>query len=236
MQSQAKPQLYELISTHGLALSPWCWHVRMALAHKGIEAEIIQGRFTEKAPLEIRGGKTYPLLEDTDGQVLTDSNDIIFHLEATRPAPTLFPGMDSGKALYRFLHRYAQTMLFPTLAQMIIADIPDLLNGADRDYFITSREARFGKSLADVSAGREDLRPMLKLKLDPFRKAMTEGGFVNGMAPAMADYLLFGILQWARVCSSFQVLEEGDPIADWMESMLDLFNGLGRTVSARQAS
>ncbi|XDZ66249.1 glutathione S-transferase N-terminal domain-containing protein [Alphaproteobacteria bacterium LSUCC0684] len=235
MTEQAKPRLYELISTHGLALSPWCWHVRMALAHKGIEAEIIQGRFTEKAPLEALGGKSYPLYQEMDGQVFADSNEIVMHLEDIRADPTLFPGGDSGIAHYRFLHRYAQTMLFPTLAKMIIKDIPDLLDGEDKKYFITSREARFGKPLAEVSAGREEMRSTLELQLDPFRKAMAGGGFVNGSAPAMSDYLLFGILQWARVSSAFQLLDESDSITPWMETMLDLFEGLGRSVPARKS-
>ena len=64
------------------------------------------------------------------------------HLEATRPEPTLFPG--NSVAAYRFMHRYVQTIMFPTMAKIIIVDIPDNLSGADKDYFIESREARFG--------------------------------------------------------------------------------------------
>ncbi|NDA08140.1 MAG: glutathione S-transferase family protein [Alphaproteobacteria bacterium] len=217
MTEQAKPQLFELISTNGLALSPWCWHVRMAMAHKGINAEIIQGGFTQKAQLEALGGKSYPLLKASDD-------------------PALFPGGESGQTHYRFLHRYVQTIVLPTLAKMIMMDIPDLLEGEDRAYFVSSREARFGKPLAEVCAGREEMRPTLQLQLDPFRKAMESGGFVNGSAPAMSDYLLFGILQWARVSSAFQLLEDNDVITSWMETMLDLFDGLGRGVPSRSAS
>lgn len=236
MTEQAKPQLFELISTNGLALSPWCWHVRMAMAHKGINAEIIQGGFTQKAQLEALGGKSYPLLKASDGQVFTDSNDIVFYLEELKPDPALFPGGESGQTHYRFLHRYVQTIVLPTLAKMIMMDIPDLLEGEDRAYFVSSREARFGKPLAEVCAGREEMRPTLQLQLDPFRKAMESGGFVNGSAPAMSDYLLFGILQWARVSSAFQLLENDDVITSWMETMLDLFDGLGRGVPSRSAS
>ena len=235
MNAQSKPQLYELISTHGLALSPWCWHVRMALAHKGIDAEIIQGRFTEKAQLESLGGKSYPLLKASDGNVFTDSNDIVFYLEELSPTQTLFPGGESGKAHYRFLHRYMQTILFPTFAKMIVKDIPDLLDGEDKAYFVSSREARFGKPLAEVCAGRDEMRPLLNLQLDPFRKAMTPGGFVSGTTPAMSDFLLFGVLQWARVSSDYPLIEDDDVISPWMGTMLDLFDGLGRSVPARKA-
>ena len=49
----------------------------------------------------------------------------------------------------------------------------------------------------------------------------------------MADYLLFGVLQWARVSSPFEVIAADDIISGWMENMLDLHGGLGRSVPAR---
>ena len=47
MNPVSRPVIYELTSTGGVALSPWCWHARMALAHKGIEPEIRQHCFTD---------------------------------------------------------------------------------------------------------------------------------------------------------------------------------------------
>ena len=231
MNSTAIPVLYDLISTDGNALSPWCWHARMALAHKGIDVDRRAHCFTDKADMQAAGGKSFPLLVDTDGTALTDSMDIVMHLEASRPDPTLFPGGDVSS--YLFMHRYVQTIMFPTMAKIILVDIPGVLNGEDKAYFIESREARFGKPLSEVCADPEGGLKTLDMQLDPFRKAMAEGGFVAGSAPAMADYLLFGVLQWARVCSPRQLTAEDDVIANWMETMLDLFDGLGRSAKAR---
>jgi glutathione S-transferase len=132
------------------------------------------------------------------------------------------------------MHRYVQTIMFPTMVGIIIVDIPDVLDGEDRAYFIESREKRFGKPLAEVCHGREDALKTLNLQLDPFRKAMAENGFLSGAVPAMADYLLFGVLQWARVCSPVQLVQSDDTIASWMGKMLDLHDGLGRAVPARE--
>lgn len=225
------PVFYDLITTDGRALSPWCWHARMALAHKGIAVDRREHCFTDKQQMIDAGGKSFPLLIDGDGSVHDDSMKIVMHLEATRPEPTLFPG--NSVAAYRFMHRYVQTIMFPTMAKIIIVDIPDNLSGGDRDYFIESREARFGKPLEDVCADRESTLQTLGVQLDPFRKAMAGGGYVAGEAPAMADYLLFGVLQWARVSSPFEIIAADDIISGWMENMLDLHGGLGRSVPAR---
>jgi hypothetical protein len=39
---------------------------------------------------------------------------------------------------------------------------------------------------------------------------------------------MFGTLQWPRCASRFEVLAEDDPVAEWRERMLDLFDGMGR--------
>ena len=234
MGDDYKPVLFELISTSGIALSPWCWHARMALAHKGVEPEIRQRGFSAKSEVEAAGGKTFPYMQEADGAGFDDSMKIALRLEERVPEPTLFPGGEAGRATYLFMHRYTQTTVFPPLVPMVVPSIPDLMDGEDREYFVTSREARFGKPLAEVAKGREAAKEPLDAALEPFRRAMGEGGFVSGKAPAMADYLLFGPLQWARVASPEPVLAKDDAVSGWMERMLDLFGGLGRSVPARQ--
>ncbi|MGU9961760.1 MAG: glutathione S-transferase C-terminal domain-containing protein [Candidatus Puniceispirillales bacterium WSBS_2018_MAG_OTU23] len=227
------PIFYDLISKDGAALSPWCWHARMAIAHKGITPSIIPLSFVEIDQLVTAGGKSFPLMVEDDGTISDDSKTIVERLEIISPEPTLFPGGAAGRGFYSFLHRYIQTIITPTIATMVLVDIPNVLDEASRSYFIESREKRFGKTLAEVCADRDASRKTLSLQLDPFRKVMQSGGgFISGDAPAMADYLLFGTLQWARVCSPYKLLEDDDAIAAWMEVMLDLFDGLGRHTSA----
>jgi len=209
MTEATTPLLYDLVTGDGRSLSPWCWPVKMAIAHKNIAVETKPLIFSEKDQVITAGGKTFPLLVETDGQIYDDSRLIIDHLEKKYPEPTLFP----------------------TLVSMILVDIPDVLDPRDKDYFITSREKRVGMPLADYCAKREELRPTLNNQLDPFRKAMAVGGFICGDAPAMSDYMLFGMLQWARVTSPFELYDQYDDIWDWMEKMLDLYDGLGRNTA-----
>lgn len=223
------PIFYDLITKDGAALSPWCWHARMALAHKGITPDVVSLPFTQKDQVIAAGGKSFPLMVEQDGTISDDSKLICHRLEDIQPTPSLFP---EGVPAYNFMHRYVQTIVFPTLVKIIMQDIPNVLDGADRSYFIESREARFGKTLAEVCANRDEMRTVLSTQLDPFRKAINVEGFVAGAAPAMADYLLFGTLQWARVCSPYPLVEDDDVIAIWMEKMLDLFDGLGRATQA----
>ena len=45
------PVLYELRGRDDrLRFSPFCWRARLALAHKGIEAELVPMLFTDKSP------------------------------------------------------------------------------------------------------------------------------------------------------------------------------------------
>ena len=234
MNAPYKPVLFELKSTSGVALSPWCWHARMALAHKGVEPEIRQHGFTDKSDLEAAGGKTFPHMVEADGTGFDDSMKIVLRLEEAIPDPALFPGGGPGRASYYFMHRHIQLSAFPALATLVVPDIPSMMDGDDLEYFVSSRETRFGKPLEDLRKDRDAALASLDTALDPFRRAMQEGGFVAGDAPAMADYLLFGALQWARVSGKEAVIGADDAIAVWMEKMLDLHGGLGRSVPARQ--
>lgn len=50
----------------------------------------------------------------------------------------------------------------------------------------------------------------------------------------MADYVVFGLLQWPRCISpgfAEEMLKEDDPIKAWFERMLDLHGGLGRNAA-----
>jgi glutathione S-transferase len=52
--------------------------------------------------------------------------------------------------------------------------------------------------------------------------------FLAGDAPRYADYILFGVFQWARAISPIHLLEPDDPVAAWRERLLDAHGGLAR--------
>jgi glutathione S-transferase len=204
----------------------------MAVAHKGLDVEMRDRSFTQKDEVIAAGGKSYPCMIEADGTVSDDSKIITDRVEEVIPKPSLFPGGMASRTTYDFIHCYVQTVLAPNVGKMIIADIPDLFDDPDKAYFIESREARFGKTLAEVSVNRDKIRETVTGHLEPFRKAMTKTGWVSGDDPAMADYVLFGVLQWARVSSTYAIISADDVIAGWMEKMLDLHDGLGRKTAA----
>ena len=44
--------------------SPYCWRIRMALAHKGLDVNMVPVRFTEKDKIAFSGQKLVPVLRD----------------------------------------------------------------------------------------------------------------------------------------------------------------------------
>ena len=211
--------------------SPFCWRSRMALAHKGLDAEMVPWRFTENPALAALGGKTVPILVDDDA-TLTDSWDIALHLDQRYPdAPALF---QAAPDTYRFIAAWTDTVLSASVARLIVSDILPLLGETARTYFSESREKRFGMPLGQVTAGREARLPEFRALLTPLRRTLTQQPFLGGAGPDYADYIVFGSFMWARVVSPLRLLEADDKVEAWRGRMLDLFSGLARQTPAME--
>ncbi len=223
-------QLLELCGTDpARRFSPSCWRSRMALAHKGLDAEVVPWRFTENATLAALGGKTVPILVDGEA-ILTDSWDIALHLDQLYPdAPALFQGPPET---YRFIAAWTDHVLSACVVRLIVSDILPLLGETARIYFSESREKRFGMPLDQVTAGREARLPEFRGLLAPLRRTLGQQAFLGGALPDYADYIVFGSFMWARVVSPLRLLEADDPIEAWRGRMLDLFDGLARQTPA----
>lgn len=224
--------LYELAGADAaLRFSPHCWKSRMALAHKGLEAERLPWRFTEKEEIAFSGQGLVPLLRDGDTTV-ADSWRIAVYLEEHYPdRPSLFGG-DAGRSLTRFMNAWADGSLAPLLAPVLVLDILARLDAKDRDYFRSTREARYGRRLEEVCADREAHVATFRKALTPLRIVLKDQPFLAGEAPAYADYCVFGMFMWARCISDVQVLAEDDPVYAWRERLLDAFDGLARGAPA----
>jgi glutathione S-transferase len=223
-------QLFELCGRDpARVFSPFCWRSRMALAHKGLEFDSTPWRFTETERLAFARHDKVPVLVDGDA-VVVESFDIARHLDAAYPqAPSLMHGAPEA---YRFIGAWTDTVLHAGIAGLIVTDIPPLLDEADRAYFVSSREARYRKPLAEVTAGREDRLPAFRASLLPLRHALRGRDFLGGSAPDYADYTVFGGFMWARVVSPLELLAPDDAVHAWRERMLGLFGGMARAVPA----
>lgn len=219
--------LYDLAGADpDLRFSPYCWRTRFALAHKGLPVATVPWRFSDKAVIAFSGQDRVPVIRDGD-RVVSDSWAIACHLDETCPTPSLFGGA-AGQAHAQFINAWANSVLLPAIAPMIIRDLLDIIDPADHAYFRASREARFGRTLEATQADRETRVPLFRATLAPVRLSLRAQPWLGGDAPSYADFIVAGTLMWPRCASRFPLLADDDPVTGWFERALDLFDGLGR--------
>src|SRR5450755_4351153 len=162
-------KLFELVGTDDARpFSPYCWRTRMALAHKGLSAQSIPWRFTEKDAIAPHKSEKVPVLIDGETSVV-DSWTIANYLEDHYPdRPSLFGG-EGGRAVGRMMNWWGDVTVVGGMFQLIVADIPAHLQSVDAAYCRQSREARFGKPLEEVVAGRNKSVEGFRKSLDPLR-------------------------------------------------------------------
>ena len=77
--------LYDLAGAQAdRRFSPYCWRIRLAIAHKGLPVETIPWRFTDKEVIAFSGQGEVPVLVDGD-KTLTGSWTIANYLEQAQP-------------------------------------------------------------------------------------------------------------------------------------------------------
>ncbi|MFQ3789176.1 glutathione S-transferase N-terminal domain-containing protein [Halomonas sp. A29] len=209
----------------GLRFSPYCWRVRYALAHKKLDYETRAWHFSDKEALAFADYDKVPVLVDGD-ETIIDSYAILCHLDRTYPEAPLL-GSEVAEARARFFKHYAERALQPAMMRTIVMDLLNAIAPRDRDYFRETREKRFGRSLEEFHSPAKGLA-QLDAALEPLRGCLKESDFIDGEAPAAADYLVFGSFMWARVVSTADLVSNADPVYGWIERMLDLHDGLGR--------
>ena len=221
-------KLFELVGTDATRpFSPFCWRTRMALAHKGLSAQTIPWCFTDKDAIAPHQSEKVPVLIDGESSV-ADSWAIANYLEDRYPdRPSLFGGA-GGRAMGRMMNWWGDIAVVAGMFPLIVADIPGHLKPGDAQYFRKTREARFGKPLEEVAAGRDKSVEGFRRALDPMRLTLKTQAYLGGEKPNYADYIVFGAFQWARVVSPFKLLAGDDPVHAWREKLLDAFDGMAR--------
>lgn len=224
-------KLYDLAGAEDeRRFSPFCWRIKMALAHKALPVEDVPWRFTEKEAIGFTEQGRVPVIVDegNGGKAVWDSWTIAEYLDETYPAKPLFTN-HSGKATTYFLKSWAERVMHPGVVKQVLVDIYDHLHDKDKDYFRTSREKVFGMALEDVVAPADEALPDFRASLAPMRAVFERFDFMGGDDPAFADHIAFAPFAWARAISSRQLLEADDPIYAWRERMLDLYDGYARS-------
>ena len=221
-------ELYDLAGANpAVRFSPYCWRIRMALAHKGLDCTTIPVRFMDKDKLAFSGQQLVPVIRD-GGKTVSDSWDIALYLDEAYPdRPKLFEG-PQARALANFVCQWTQMRINLPVLKIVMMDLFHSIDDGDKAYFRTSREQRFGMTLEQFTGDENENRKVLAGELTPLRNILSDQPFLSGDAPAYADYALFGTFMWARNVSPRALLEPQSAIEGWRERMLDLFDGLAR--------
>ena len=218
-------KLYDLAGAEDdRRFSPYCWRVKMALKHKGLDFETIAWRFTEKDALAPYKSTTVPVLVDGTNSVY-DSWAIAAYLDEDYPSrPSLF-GSTEARTLCDFFAQWTFKTLHPLVMRIVIMDIYGKIHESDKAYFRESREKRFGMPIEEVGKDPKGAVAAFRGALDPVRPVLVQNPFLSGNGPGYADYVLFGAFQWARCISPTRLLEPDDPIYAWRERLLKMYDG-----------
>lgn len=160
-----------MITLYDNAFSPFARKVRLAMAWKGIEHEVVDGlALAEHDRLAAVNGRVEVPAIDDDGVIVVGSSDIVAYLERRWPDRPLYPADAAAWAHARAWERCADTLIDPILTNIsywnwAVRDdrIPDgLLEAAKRDmeavYVAVERDLAGGDyvsggelSIADVA-------------------------------------------------------------------------------------
>jgi glutathione S-transferase len=218
--------LYELVDGEGRRYSPYCWRIRMALAHKGLEAAT-ELCWHSDTKLAFSGQSLVPVLVD-GARVVSDSWNIACYLDEAYPdRPPLMDG-EQGRSFAKFVNRWTDTVVGRPLVRSLYLDIWKTLHpDADRDGFRRRREERNGATLEALRANRDKDFEEFNRAIAPLDHLLRDQAYVAGSAPAYVDYIVFGTLQMPRRLGDIDPLAgEHGAIRSWRDSMRKLFGGL----------
>ncbi len=207
--------------------SPYCWRIRMALAHKGLTFEAVPWRAVEKVRIADSGGRTVPVLVD-GARWIRESWDIACHLDQRFPdAPPLFQG-EGDRVKARLIDHWTTNVLHPLMFRILVSDMVPLLAEKDQSYYQKRTYRYFGRTVDALAGEAEVASESLPDLLSPVSRTLSEAAYLGGAQPGYGDYILFGAFQWARVASGRQLIEPNSALGPWFEKLLDAFDGAGR--------
>ena len=209
--------LYDLVASHpDQRFSPFCFRVKLALAHKDLDYRSELVRFTDKAKIAFSEQPLVPVLVDSDGSVTTDSFRILQRLEERYPqSPLLTPG-DRSLA---FVRAWTDRSLLAAVFKVVAPKIHDVLEGEDQTYFKTSREQRLGTTLEALAKDEGKYRVILNATMEPVRGVLKEQPCLSGEQAGAADLFVLACVLWAEGVLGSSLFPDDDPISAWRQRM-----------------
>jgi glutathione S-transferase len=207
--------------------SPYCWRIRMALAHKRLPVETVPWRFIEKDQIAFADSTTVPVIVDGANKI-ADSWKIALYLDDKYKDRLSLFGNEAAVGATLFMRQWAERVIHVAIFRVILLDVYDILDEPNQAYFRQSREKRFGTTLEQYVENRDENIARLRDLLAPARAVIATQLYFGGTAPSFADYILFGAFQWARCVSPAKLLATDDALFTWRDRMLNLYNGLAK--------
>jgi len=222
-------QLWELRGKEDRRYSLFSWRTRMALRHKELEFESTPVAMSDKATIAFSGGKTVPVIKDGD-TVVRDSWRIAEYLEERYPdRPSLFGGA-IGRGVTHTFNTWVDRAIVPAMMPVIVADVHERVDPVDEEYFRRQFEGFLKCTLEEARERAPQALERLKRVLEPLEAALKRQPYVCGAAPAYADYILFSVVQWARIMSPRVIFDTSGALYGWRSRILDLYDAFARNV------
>jgi glutathione S-transferase len=222
-------ELWELGGKGERRYSLFSWRTRMALRHKGLEFESHPVAMSDKAAIAFSGGKTVPIIKDRE-TVLRDSWRIAEHLEEKYPErPALFGGA-IGRGVTLTFNTWVDRAVVPAMMPVIVADVHERVDPADEQYFRQQFEGFLKCTLEEARERAPQAQERLKRVLAPLEPTLKRQPYICGAQPAYGDYILFSVVQWARVMSPRVIFDTSEALYGWRERILDLYDAFARNV------
>jgi glutathione S-transferase len=223
-------KLYDLAAGNPkIMFGPFAWRSRMALLHKGLDFEVLPWRFSDNTKIGPNNFASVPVLQDGDTWV-GDSWDIALYLDKKYPdRPTLMNGAES-EAYAQFVMGACGSLVFPAAIPVAVYQAFQILDEASKPYFRESREKMFGARLEDIHVDQEKGKAGLAAALKPFNETLAKSPFLGGNSPTYADYVLFGVLKWVDIVSSYRAIDESSEVGKWFVRLEGMYGGYARDV------
>ncbi|MCB2095991.1 MAG: glutathione S-transferase N-terminal domain-containing protein [Parvularculaceae bacterium] len=226
--------LFELaLADEDVRPSPYCWIVKFALLHKGVQFETKPLPFADKSKYPDPEYGKVPVLV-SDGEVVKESAVITQWLDRKYPQNPLVASK-AEKAAAEFYAAWIGSALYPALAPMLMMRLFSVIAETDKPYFRQTREGRFGKTLEEVAA-TPGVAERAEAALAVLAAPLANHRYLGGSAPNLADYIVFGPFMWQRLVTMTELYETPAPVAQWRERMLDLYGGYARDAKSAEAA
>jgi glutathione S-transferase len=169
------PRLPRVIRLYRARFSTNVERVALALALKGLEAESVWITYDDRTEVEAVSGQPLVPVLDYDGEILTESMDIVKALDERHPEPPLFPDDRKDE----------------------VEDFVDWFNGSWKGP-PNRIEAELAKPHPDAGLIAE-LEQQMIAALDRFEEMLAESDYLVGDTLTAADICAFPFLKFATL-------------------------------------